>query len=210
MIKVKILDHPLIKMKLTKMRDENTGHTDFRNNLNEIASLMVYEILRDYQPKTINVKTPTGFVAQGATFNKEILIVPILRAGLGMVEGILELVPEAHVGHIGLFRDEKTLMTHEYFYKMPKVDKESQVIIVDPMLATGNSLVEAVSRLKNDGFTNIKLVCLVGSPEGIKTLETKLDLDVELYIAALDQGLNEKGFIIPGLGDAGDRIFGTK
>ena len=210
MIKVKILDHPLIKMKLTKMRDVATDHTDFRNNLNEIASLMVYEILRDYQPKPVSVKTPTGFVAQGAAFNKEVVIVPILRAGLGMVEGILELVPEAHVGHIGLFRDEKTLMTHEYFYKMPSVDKESQVIIVDPMLATGNSLLEAIMCLRHDGFLNIKLVCLVGCPEGIKTLESKLDFDVELYIAALDESLNEKGYIIPGLGDAGDRIFGTK
>lgn len=210
MIKVKILDHPLIKMKLTKMRDANTDHTAFRSNLNEIASLMVYEVLRDYQPRNVTVTTPTGVRSTGAAFNREIVIVPILRAGLGMVEGILQLVPQAHVGHIGLFRDEQTLQTHEYFYKMPNVAKNSQIIIVDPMLATGNSLVEAITKLRRDKFTNIKLVCLVGSPQGIKTLESKIKFDVELYVAALDQGLNDKGYIIPGLGDAGDRLFGTK
>ena len=210
MVKVHLLNHPLILMKLTQLRDTKTNHTAFRNNLNEIASLMVYEILRDYEPEKTTVLTPTGFAAPGAIFKREIVIAPILRAGLVMVDGILQLVPQARVGHIGLFRNETTLKTHEYFYKMPKVAPDSEIIIVDPMLATGNSLIEAIKKIRNDGLYNIKLVCLVGAPEGIANLEKQLDFDIELYIAALDEKLNEQGFIIPGLGDAGDRLFGTK
>lgn len=209
MVNIKILEHPLIKMKLTIMRDKNTVHTDFRNNLNEITKLMVFEILRDYKPKQINICTPTNAIAEGATLEKEIVIVPILRAGLGMVNGILDLVPQARVGHIGLYRDEETLETKEYFYKMPNVPKDSEIIIVDPMLATGKSIISAIKRLQNDGFINLKLVCLVAVPEGIESLK-KNNINIDLYVASLDEKLNEKGYIIPGLGDAGDRIFGTK
>ncbi len=205
----KIINHPLIDIKLTVMRDEKADHTTFRKNLNEIASLMVYEILRDYNTKPMNVKTPTGEVANGATFANEIIIVPILRAGLGMVEGITSLVPQARIGHIGIYRDEKTFEAHEYFYKMPKVSKDSEVIIVDPMLATGNSAIDSINTLKKDGFKNIKLVCLVGAPEGIKAVE-KAHHDIEIYLAAKDEKLNDNKYIIPGLGDAGDRLFGTK
>lgn len=205
----KIINHPLIDIKLTAMRDEKADHTTFRKNLNGIASLMVYEIMRDYKTNPLKVKTPTGEVADGATFAKEIIIVPILRAGLGMVEGITALVPQARIGHIGIYRDEKTFEAHEYFYKMPKVSKDSDVIIVDPMLATGVSAIDSINTLKKDGFTNIKLVCLVGAPEGIKAVETKHP-DVNIYLAAQDKMLNDKKYIIPGLGDAGDRLFGTK
>ena len=205
----KILNHPLIDIKLTKMRDEKSSHTTFKKNLKEIASLMVYEIMRDYPTKEKKVKTPTGVEAKGATFDKDIVIVPILRAGLGMVSGIESLIPQAKIGHVGVYRDEKTFEIHEYFYKMPKVSKDSYIIVLDPMLATGASAIDAIDRLKEDGFTNIKLVCLVGAPEGVKNFEDKHS-DVELYLAALDKKLNNKKYIIPGLGDAGDRLFGTK
>lgn len=209
MTKINILKHPLITMKLSVLRDKNTSHTSFRRNLNEIASLMVYEILRDYKPKEIKIETPTNSIAIGGKLNKEIIIVPILRAGLGMTEGILSLVPEARVGHVGLYRDEGTLTAKEYFYKMPVVPKDSVVIVVDPMLATGGSATDTINKLKEDGFKNIKFVCLVASPEGVKYIKENTQ-NVEVYIAALDEKLNEKGYIIPGLGDAGDRIFGTK
>lgn len=209
MLKIKVLDHPLIKIKLSVLRDKNTKHTEFKANLNEIGSLMVFEMLRDYKPKNIEIKTPTNTIAIGQDFDKEIVIVPILRAGIGMVEGIQNLVPQARVGHIGLYRDEKTLEAHEYFYKIPDVPKDSVIILVDPMLATGGSAIDAINRLKKDGFTNIKMVSLVGAPEGIDNLKKHVS-NVELYIAAIDEKLNEDGYIIPGLGDAGDRIFGTK
>ena len=205
----KILEHPLIEIKLTKMRDEKTCHDIFSKNLNEISSLMVYEIMRDYQPKNKSVKTPTGEIAQGSDLDKEIVIVPILRAGIGMVNGIKNLVPQARIGHIGVYRDEQTFEIHEYFYKIPSVAKDSYILVVDPMLATGASAVDSVNRLKKDGFKNIKLVCLVGAPEGVKAFEGQHP-DVEVYLAALDEKLNEKKYILPGLGDAGDRIFGTK
>ena len=206
----KILKHPLIDIKLTKMRDKDSSHTTFKKNLNEIGSLMVYEILRDYEPKALNVETPTGSIAHGYEFNNDIVIVPILRAGLGMVAGIEALIPQARIGHVGVYRDEKTFEIHEYFYKMPDVNKDrTDTIVVDPMLATGASAIDTIERLKRDGFKNIKLVCLVGAPEGVKALE-KAHPDVTLFLAALDDKLNEKKYIIPGLGDAGDRIFGTK
>lgn len=204
-----VIKHPLIEIKLTKMRDAKSDHTTFRKNLNEIGSLMVYEILRDYKPKTKKVKTPTGATANGKDFDKEIVIVPILRAGLGMVQGIEQLVPQARVGHIGLYRDEETYEAHEYFYKIPAVAKDSYVMVVDPMLATGASAIDAIARLKKDGFKNIQLVCLVGAPEGVKAVE-QAHPDVNIHLAALDDKLNDKKYIIPGLGDAGDRIFGTK
>lgn len=209
MVKVKVLDHPLIKIKLSVLRDKKTNHTEFKANLNEIASLMVFEMLRDYQTKNIRIETPTKTKTIGQTFDKEIVIVPILRAGIGMVEGIQNLVPQARVGHIGLYRDEQTLEAHEYFYKMPKVSKDSVIIVVDPMLATGGSAADAINRLKKDGYTNIKMVSLVGAPEGIKNFKKKVK-NVDLYIASIDEKLNKDGYIIPGLGDAGDRIFGTK
>lgn len=209
MINIKVLDHPLIKIKLTVLRDKETNHTEFKANLNEIASLMVFEMLRDYKTKDINIETPTKTKTIGQTFDKEIVIVPILRAGIGMVEGIQNLVPQARVGHIGLYRDEKTLEAHEYFYKIPNVSKDSVIIVVDPMLATGGSAVDAINKLKQDGFKNIKMVSLVGAPEGIENLK-KHTSNIDLYIASIDEKLNEEGYIIPGLGDAGDRIFGTK
>ena len=205
----KIIKHPLIEIKLTKMRDENSDHTTFRQNLNEIASLMVYEILRDYAPKAKDVKTPTGSIAKGKGFDKEIVIVPILRAGLGMVQGIETLIPQARIGHIGLYRDEKTFEAHEYYYKMPDVPKDSEILIVDPMLATGASSVDTIQRVKKDGFTNIKLICLVAAPEGVKYVEENCK-DVDIYLAAQDEKLNDNKYIVPGLGDAGDRLFGTK
>ncbi len=209
MVNVKVLDHPLIKIKLTVLRNKKTKHTEFKSNLNEIASLMVFEMLRDYKTKNIIVETPTKSKTTGFEFDKEIVIVPILRAGIGMVEGIQSLVPQAKVGHIGLYRDEKSLEPHEYFYKMPIVPKDSVIILVDPMLATGSSAVDAIKRLKNDGFKNIKMVSLVGAPEGISYLKKNIK-HVDLYIASIDEKLNKNGYIIPGLGDAGDRIFGTK
>ncbi|WP_027120967.1 uracil phosphoribosyltransferase [Mycoplasma leonicaptivi] len=207
---LKILNHPLIKIKLSKMRDKNTNHSDFRKNLNEIASLMVFEIMNDYKPKTTQITTPLNQNITGYEFDKEIILVPILRAGLGMTDGLLKLIPEARVGHIGMYRDEKTLTPKEYFYKIPNVDKDSLVIVVDPMLATGNSAVDAISRLKKDGFTNIILVCLVGVNEGVKNIEKHFGNDFTVYLASLDDKLNNEGYIEPGLGDAGDRIFGTK
>ncbi|WP_406616751.1 uracil phosphoribosyltransferase [Mycoplasmopsis adleri] len=205
-----VLEHPLIKIKLTNMRDKNADHSVFRKNLNEIASLMVFEILRNYQSKKRTITTPLNQKYEGYTFDKEIIFVPILRAGLGMVDGLLNLIPEAKVGHIGMYRDEKTHKPHEYFYKLPVVPKDSYIFVVDPMLATGNSAVDAIQRLKKDGFTNISLVCLVGVKEGVQNVEKQFGKDFDIYLAALDERLNEHKYIEPGLGDAGDRIFGTK
>lgn len=207
---LKLINHPLIDIKLTVMRDKRTDHTTFRKNLNEIASLMVYEILRDYQTKPQLIDTPVQSHFKGDTFDKEIVIVPILRAGLGMTEGILNLVPQAKTGHIGLFRDETTYEPHTYYYKMPNVDKDSYVFVVDPMLATGNSSIDAIEKLLSDGYTNIQLVCLVGSPEGVAKINKKYDSKINIYLASLDEKLNNTNYILPGLGDAGDRIFGTK
>ncbi|ADN68973.1 uracil phosphoribosyltransferase [Mycoplasmopsis fermentans] len=207
---LKVLDHPLISIKLTNMRDKEANHSRFRRNLNEIASLMVYEVLRNYKTKARKIVTPLNQEYVGATFDKEIVIVPILRAGLGMLDGLLELMPEARVGHIGLYRDEVTHQAHEYFYKMPEVKKDSYIFVVDPMLATGGSAVDAIKKLKSDGFTNIHLVCLVGVKEGVAAVEKAFGKDFEIYLAALDKKLNNQKYIEPGLGDAGDRIFGTK
>jgi uracil phosphoribosyltransferase len=206
---LKIIEHPLIKTKLTVMRNLETDHTIFRNNLNEIASLMVYEVLRDYKTKEITITTPTNQVTTGCDFDKEIVIVPILRAGIGMVHGIQSLVPQARVGHIGIYRNEETMQANEYFFKMPNVKKDSHILVVDPMLATGGSAYYSIKKLKAEGFTNIQLVCIVGAPEGVEKI-TKSFPDVTIYLAALDEKLNKEGYIVPGLGDAGDRIFGTK
>jgi len=205
---ITVLNHPLITHKLTQMRKESTGTKDFRQNLDEIAGLMAYEISRDLPLQTIDIQTP---VAKCSTFEleKEIVLVPILRAGLGMVNGIRDLIPTAKVGHIGLYRDEKTLEPHEYFAKFPSNMPDSVVMILDPMLATGGSASAAITLLKKRGAKIIKLVCLVGAPEGVRRIESEHP-DVDIFLAALDEKLNEVGYIVPGLGDAGDRIFGTK
>lgn len=203
-----VLHHPLITHKLTQMRKESTGTKDFRQNLDEIAGLMAFEITRDLPLNPIEIKTPVA-LCQTQELAKEIVLVPILRAGLGMVNGIRDLIPTAKVGHIGLYRDEETLEPHEYFAKFPSNMPESVVMVLDPMLATGGSASAAITLLKKRGASIIKLVCLVGAPEGVKRIEADHP-DVDVYLAALDEKLNEKGYIVPGLGDAGDRIFGTK
>ena len=204
-----ILNHPLITHKLSFMRDEKTGHKEFRENLDEIASLMAYEICRDLPVTEVDIKTPMGLCHTTRLAN-EIILVPILRAGMGLVNGILNLIPTAKVGFIGLYRDEKTLQPVEYFAKFPNKDIADGVcLVLDPMLATGGSAIAAVDMIKKRGAKNIKMVCLVGAPEGVKAFE-EAHPDVDLYLAALDDHLNEHGYIVPGLGDAGDRIYGTK
>ena len=205
---VTVLDHPLIKHKLTNLRDENTGHKDFRENLDEIASLMAYEVCRDLPTKQVQIKTPMA-ECSSQVIDGEIILVPILRAGMGLVNGIMDLIPTAKVGFIGLYRDENTLEPVEYFAKFPQELTEGIVLVLDPMLATGGSAVAAVDKIKERGAKNIKMVCLVGAPEGVKAF-TEAHPDVDLYLAALDDHLNEIGYIVPGLGDAGDRIYGTK
>lgn len=203
-----VLEHPLITHKLTQMRKKATGTKDFRQNLDEIGGLMAYEITRDLPVKAVHIETP---VCGCDTYEleKEIILVPILRAGLGMVNGICELIPTVKVAHVGLYRDEETLMPHVYFEKYPKQIQDSIVIVVDPMLATGGSACAAIDMVKKQGAKNIRLVCLVGAPEGVKEVE-KQHPEIDIYLAALDEKLNEHGYIVPGLGDAGDRIFGTK
>ncbi len=206
---VTVLNHPLIMHKLAIMRDEETGHKAFRENLREIASLMAYEVCRDLPTKDVSVKTPMG-ICETKQLASEVILVPILRAGMGLVDGILDLIPIARVGFIGLYRDEKTLEPVEYFAKFPKTGIEDSVVMVlDPMLATGGSAIAAVDMMKKKGAKNIKMICLVGAPEGIAAFE-KAHPDVDLYLAAKDDCLNEIGYIVPGLGDAGDRIYGTK
>lgn len=203
-----VFDHPLIKHKLTIMRKKETGTKDFRQNLDEIGGLMVYEVTRDLPLNEIPIETPLCQTI-GYEMAKDVVIVPILRAGLGVVNGIQNLIPTARIAHIGMYRDEKTLEPHPYFEKYPSNMDEAAVIIVDPMLATGGSSVAAIDMVKKQGATSIKLVCLVGAPEGVKVVE-EAHPDVDIYLASLDDHLNEKGYIVPGLGDAGDRIFGTK
>lgn len=203
-----VFDHPLIKHKLTIMRKKETGTKDFRQNLDEIGGLMVYEVTRDLPLNEIPIETPLCQTI-GYEMAKDVVIVPILRAGLGVVNGIQNLIPTARIAHIGMYRDEETLVPHPYFEKYPSNMDEAAVIIVDPMLATGGSSVAAIDMVKKQGATSIKLVCLVGAPEGVKVVE-EAHPDVDIYLASLDDHLNEKGYIVPGLGDAGDRIFGTK
>lgn len=205
---LKVLNHPLITHKLAQMRDEKTGTKDFRQNLDEIAGLMAYEITRDMPVKEVVVRTPLEEMHTNV-LAREIVLVPILRAGLGMVDGIRALIPTAKVGHIGLYRDEETLEPHEYFAKFPGNLKEAEIMVLDPMLATGGSACAAIEMLKKRGAKNIRLVCLVGAPEGVARMEKEYP-EVDIYLAALDEKLNEQGYIVPGLGDAGDRIFGTK
>ena len=203
-----IIDHPLVQHKLSIMRNKETSTMKFRELLKEISLLMGYEVTR-YMPLTYEeIETPLMKMQAPKIAGKKVVIAPILRAGLGMVEGLIELMPSARVGHIGLCRDEETCMPVFYYYKMPK-DKDRVVILTDPMLATGGSACDAIDRLKKDGFKDIKMMALVASPQGLKTVMDKFP-DVDIYLASLDEGLNERNYILPGLGDAGDRIFGTK
>lgn len=203
-----IIDHPLVLHKLSIMRDKNTSTMKFRELLKEIAMLMGYEITRDFPLAFEEIETPLMPMRAPKIAGKKVVIVPILRAGLGMVEGLAQLMPSARIGHIGLYRDETTCQPVFYYYKMPE-GKERMVLLTDPMLATGGSACDAIARLKADGYTQIRLVCLVASPQGVAKVEEQHP-DVDIYLASLDEGLNEKNYILPGLGDAGDRIFGTK
>ncbi|CAC13488.1 URACIL PHOSPHORIBOSYLTRANSFERASE (UMP PYROPHOSPHORYLASE) (UPRTASE) [Mycoplasmopsis pulmonis] len=207
---LKVIDHPLIKQKLSVIRSQKAGHDVFRKNVIEIASLMTYEVFRNYKLKEIKIDTPVAQDVLAYDYDKEIVIVAILRAGLAMVPGIVNLLPKARVGHIGIFRDEKTFEPNNYFYKIPDVPKDSEILIVDPMLATGNSAVYAIERLKKDGFKNIRLLSLVGVQEGVDNIEKNVGKDFPIFLGSLDEKLNDKKYIVPGLGDAGDRIFGTK
>lgn len=208
MSKLVVFNHPLMDHKLALIRDEKTGTKDFRQTVSEIGMLMAYEITRDLPQKETEVKTPVS-IAKCKTLAKEVVIIPILRAGLGMVDGITALIPTAKVGHIGLYRDEETLEPKEYYAKFPSIIKEATVLLVDPMLATGGSVVHAVNVLKRNGIKDITYVGLVGAPEGVKRVQ-EAHPDVNIFLAALDEKLNEKGYIVPGLGDCGDRLFGTK
>lgn len=207
--KFQVLDHPLIQHKLSIIRDKNCGTREFRQCVNEIAELMVYEVSRDMPLEDVEVETPITKATTKRLAGKKVVVVPILRAGIGMVDGILELIPAAKVGHIGMYRDEETLQPHEYFVKMPDDLGNREMIIVDPMLATGGSAIMAVDALKKRGAKSIKFVCLVAAPEGVKAFR-EAHPDVDIYSASLDEYLNEDGYIVPGLGDAGDRLFGTK
>ncbi|MCQ6561932.1 uracil phosphoribosyltransferase [Paenibacillus mendelii] len=209
MSKLTICDHPLIQHKLTFIRDKNTNTKDFRELVDEVSTLMAYEITRDLPLQTIPVTTPVT-EAQGKVISGRMLgIVPILRAGLGMVEGMLKLIPSAKVGHIGLFRDPETFIPVEYYVNLPTDATERLLIVIDPMLATGGSANAAIETLKQRGCTQIKLMCLIAAPEGVKAVQ-EAHPDVDVYIAALDECLNDHGYIVPGLGDAGDRMYGTK
>ena len=209
MKKVVVTEHPLIQHKLTLMRDKNTGSKDFRELLTEITMLMGYEITRELPLEDIEIETPVIKTTAKVIAGKKLGIVPILRAGLGMVDGLVNLIPAAKVGHVGLYRDPETLQPVEYYCKLPQDIAEREMIIVDPMLATGGSAVAAIDVLKRDGAKVIKLVNLVASPEGIEEVH-KYHPDVDIYVANIDEKLNDHGYIVPGLGDAGDRLFGTK
>jgi len=204
-----ILEHPLIQHKLSLMRDKNTGSKEFRELLEEIAMLMVYEVTRDFPLKEIEIETPVTKMKTRVLAGRKVGVVPILRAGLGMVNGILNLIPAARVGHIGLYRDPETLEPVEYYCKLPTDAEERDLIVIDPMLATGGSASEAITFLKQRNCHNIKLVCLIAAPEGVKRMERDHP-EVDVFIAALDERLNDHAYIVPGLGDAGDRLFGTK
>lgn len=209
MSKLHIIDHPMIQHKLTIMRSKKTGSKDFRELLNEIAMFMGYELTRDLPLKDVEIETPVSKMTAKTIAGKKLAIVPILRAGLGMVDGLLNLVPVAKVGHIGLYRDPESHEPVEYYCKLPVDIEDRIVIVVDPMLATGGSASDALQMLKDKGCTNLRLMCLVGAPEGVeKVMHDHPDVDV--FIAALDEKLNEHAYIVPGLGDAGDRLFGTK
>lgn len=209
MSKVVIMDHPLIHHKLSILRNEKTGSKEFRNLVSEIAMLMCYEATRDLPLKEVETKTPIAVAKTKVLAGKKLAFVPILRAGLGMVDGVLALVPSARVGHIGLYRDPETLQPVEYYCKLPADIEEREVIVLDPMLATGGSAIDAITQIKKRNPKSIKFMGIIGAPEGLNALK-EAHPDIDIYIAALDECLNDHGYIIPGLGDAGDRIFGTK
>ncbi len=207
--KVTVFDHPLIQHKLSIMRDKDTSVKEFRELVSEVAMLMCYEATRDLPLEEVEIETPVAKAKVNRLSGKKLAVVPILRAGLGMVDGMLTMIPSAKVGHIGLFRDPETLLPVKYYCKMPKDIAERDVIIVDPMLATGGSATAAITFLKEYGCKHIKLMSIIGAPEGIKKVQDEHP-DVDIFVAAEDEKLNEHGYIVPGLGDAGDRIFGTK
>jgi uracil phosphoribosyltransferase len=209
MSKVTEIKHPLVLHKLAYIRDKNTGAKEFRELVHEVSMLIAYEVTRDLQLQEVDIETPIQWTKCKTLAGKKIAVVPILRAGLGMVDGVLTLIPAAKVGHIGLYRDEKTLKPVEYFCKLPTDIGERDVIVTDPMLATGGSASDALSMLKAKGAKNIKLMCLIAAPEGIKKVMDDHP-DVDIFVASIDERLNDHGYIIPGLGDAGDRLYGTK
>ena len=209
MSKVMIMDHPLIQHKIGIIRRQETGSKDFRQLISEIAMLMCYEATRDLKLTDVEIETPISKMTAKELAGKKLAVVPILRAGLGMVDGMLSMIPAAKVGHIGLYRNEETLEPVEYYCKLPKDCAEREVFVVDPMLATGGSATAAITMLKNKGVKKIRFMCIVAAPQGLERMQ-KEHPDVDLYVGALDDHLNENGYIVPGLGDAGDRIFGTK
>lgn len=209
MAKVQVMDHPLIQHKINCIRREDVGSKDFRQIVGEIASLMCYEATRDLKLQDVTIKTPICEMVGKELSGKKLAVVPILRAGLGMVDGMLDMIPAAKVGHIGLYRDPDTFEPIEYYCKLPADCDEREVFVVDPMLATGGSCVAAIQLLKDKGVKNIRFMCIIAAPEGVERMKTAHP-DVDLYIGALDDHLNEHKYIVPGLGDAGDRIFGTK
>lgn len=206
---ITIFDHPLIQHKISVLRDVRTSSLNFRRLVEEITMLMTYEALRDLPLEEVEIETPICKTRQNMIKGEKLAIVPILRAGLGMVEGMLTLVPSARVGHIGMYRDHETLKPHPYYCKLPKNIDKRLIIVTDPMLATGGSAVDAISQIKEKGGKHIKFMCLIAAPEGLKAL-SEAHPDVEIFCAHVDEKLNENGYIVPGLGDAGDRIFGTK
>ena len=206
---VTYMTHPLIKHKISRLRDKNTGTNEFRKLVEEIAMLEGFEALKDLPLEDVEVETPIETCMTPMIAGRKLAIVPILRAGLGMVEGLVSLVPSAKIGHIGLYRDEETFEPHEYFCKLPSPIEERTILVCDPMLATGGSAIDAITMIKKRGGKNIKFVCIIAAPEGIKKL-SEAHPDVQIYVGNLDRCLNENAYICPGLGDAGDRIFGTK
>ena len=206
---VEIVDHPLIQHKISLLRDRNTGTKEFRDLVSEIAMLLCYEATRDLPTEEVEVETPVALARTKALAGRKLALVPILRAGLGMVDGMLNLIPAAKVGHIGMYRNEETLVPVEYYCKLPNDINEREVFVLDPMLATGGSACDAIGQIKKRGAKHIKFIGLVAAPQGLKALH-EAHPDVDIYVGALDEKLNDNGYIVPGLGDAGDRIFGTK
>lgn len=206
---VTYMSHPLIKHKISRLRDKNTGTNEFRKLVEEIAMLEGFEALKDLPLEDVEVETPIETCMAPMIAGRKLAIVPILRAGLGMVEGILSLVPSAKIGHIGLYRDEETFEPHEYYCKLPSPIEERTIVVCDPMLATGGSAVDAITMIKKHGGKNIKFMCIIAAPEGVKRLH-EAHPDIQIYVGTLDRCLNEHAYICPGLGDAGDRIFGTR
>ena len=209
MSKVVVMDHPLIAHKIGIIRKKETGTREFRDMVSEIGALITYEATKDLKLQDVEIETPNCKTTVKELAGKKLAVIPILRAGLGMVEGVLTMIPSAKVGHIGLYRNEETLEPVEYYCKIPKDCSERDVFVVDPMLATGGSAIAAIQMLKNRGVKNMRFLCVIAAPEGVKKLQ-EAHPDVDIYIGALDEHLNENGYIVPGLGDAGDRIFGTK